>query len=506
MEELLRMEHISKRFGSFYANKDISFDLRKGEVHTLFGENGAGKSTLMNILFGLYQPTSGEIFLNGEKVKIRSAAEAVKLKIGMVHQHFMLIEAMTVFENIILGDNQTQSPFIKREEAEKKIRAISEKYSLSVDLDKKITEISVGEQQRVEIIKALYRDANLLILDEPTAVLTDIEVQSLFQIINKFIADDKSVIFISHKMREVMDISHRITVLRGGEKIVTLNKGDVTVEELASLMIGREFKELHFDKTNPETDCVLKLNSVSLNKESKRSGLNNIDLHIKSGEILGVAGVDGNGQSQLVQVATGVSAPDEGEILINGEKITKFTPQEFIARKVAHIPEDRNRMGLVGGLSVSENILLKAMDSPEVSKHHGKYINKEAVSLIADGLRDKYDIRCQSVQQVVKDLSGGNQQKVILARELEMKPSLLVASHPTRGLDVGATEFIHKSMVEARDAGCAILLVSADFDEILNLSDRIIVMFEGKIMGEFPGVDPPIKEIGMAISGRRIDQ
>ena len=489
MEQLLRMENITKRFGTFYANRDISFDVEKGEVHTLFGENGAGKSTLMNILFGLYQPSAGEIWLNGEKVSIHSASEATKHKIGMVHQHFMLVEALTVFENIILGDNQFHSPFIKREEAERKIRALAEKYGLAIDLTRRITDISVGEQQRVEIIKALYRDADLLILDEPTAVLTDPEVDSLFEIINKFKAEGKSVIFISHKMREVMNISDRITVLRNGKKVATVKKEEVTVKQLASMMIGREFKEEVFEKHASTSEYVLKLDGVSYNKASKHSGLDRVSFGVRAGEIVGIAGVDGNGQSQLAQVMTGILKPDEGTLQLGGTQVRSFTPGEMIRMGVSHIPEDRNRMGLVGNMTVEENLLLKTLDLPDVSRREGAFLQKEAISKKAESYREKYDIR--------------NQQKVILARELEIKPKLLIASHPTRGLDVGATEFVHRQMIQAREEGCAILLISADFDEILNLSDRILVMFEGKIMGEFSGTNPPIEEISMALSGKR---
>ena len=471
LDELLRMEHVSKRFGDFYANRDINLSVRKGEVHTLLGENGAGKSTLMNVLIGLYQPTEGKIFLNGKEVRIDSPAQAVKLGIGMVHQHFMLVEAMTVFENIILGDRP-------------------------------ITEIAVGAQQRVEILKTLYRGAELLILDEPTAALTDIEVEGLFQIIHKLTEEGKSVIFISHKMREVLQISDRITILRTGEVITTLDRSETDGQELANLMIGRELAPSHYGKVEEPGDPVIQMRSVDYHKESKHAGLSGVSLTVGRGEIVGIAGVDGNGQSQLAQVVTGVLTPDGGEVDMKGSKVAQFTPNGFILENVSHIPEDRNKMGLIGNMSVKDNIVLKATDSPEFSSAKGYFLKKKAIRDYALKMQEKYDIRCTSVEQETRNLSGGNQQKVILARELEGSPDLLVAVHPTRGLDIGATRFVHDTMIEARDKGCGVLLISADFDEILEVSDRIVVMFEGQIMGVFSGKNPPIEEISLAMAGK----
>ncbi len=502
MEEILRMEHITKQFGELYANKDVSFDVRRGEVHTLLGENGAGKSTLMNVLFGLYQPTAGSIFFNGSKTNIDSPAQAVKLGIGMVHQHFMLVEAMTVFENIILGDKNTKGIFINVEARKKEILDLAQKYSLDVELDKPISEISVGAQQRIEIIKALYRGAELLVLDEPTAALTDIEVEGLFDVILKLKAEKKSIIFISHKMREVLRISDRITVLRAGEAVCTVNCCDTCGEDLANLMIGRELPPSHYTKVENLGKDVAVLSNVSYNASSKHSGLRNVSLRVGCGEILGVAGVDGNGQSQLAQIITGVLSPDTGSVEIKGERISEFNPQSFIDKNVAHIPEDRNKMGLIPNMTVQDNIVLKSTLSPQFSAAHGAYLRKKAMHEYAAQMQEKYDIRCESVEQEVRNLSGGNQQKVILARELEGNPDLLVAVHPTRGLDVGASRFIHDTMIEARDRGCGILLISADFDEVLEISDRIVVMFEGKIMGEFSGKNPPIQEISLAMGGK----
>ena len=502
MDELLRMEHVSKRFGDFYANKDINLTIRKGEVHTLLGENGAGKSTLMNVLIGLYQPTEGAIYLNGKPVRIDSPAQAVKLGIGMVHQHFMLVEAMAVFENIILGDRNTKGVFIDKEARKKEILALAERYGLDVELDRPITEIAVGAQQRVEILKALYRGAELLILDEPTAALTDIEVEGLFKIMRKLTSEGKSVIFISHKMREVLHISDRITILRSGEVVTTLERGEADGQELANLMIGRELKPSHYEKVEAPGDPVIQLRNVDFNKTSKHNGINGVSLSVGRGEIVGIAGVDGNGQSQLAQVVTGVLVPDSGEVDMKGSRVAQFTPNGFILENVSHIPEDRNKMGLIGNMSVKDNIVLKSTDSPEFSRLKGYFLKKKAIQEYALKMQEKYDIRCTSVEQETRNLSGGNQQKVILARELEGAPDLLVAVHPTRGLDIGATRFVHDTMIAARDRGCGVLLISADFDEILAVSDRIVVMFEGQVMGVFSGKNPPIEEISLAMAGK----
>ena len=392
LDELLRMEHVSKRFGDFYANRDINLSVRKGEVHTLLGENGAGKSTLMNVLIGLYQPTEGKIFLNGKEVRIDSPAQAVKLGIGMVHQHFMLVEAMTVFENIILGDRNTRGIFIDREARRKEILELAERYGLDVELDRPITEIAVGAQQRVEILKTLYRGAELLILDEPTAALTDIEVEGLFQIIHKLTEEGKSVIFISHKMREVLQISDRITILRTGEVITTLDRSETDGQELANLMIGRELAPSHYGKVEEPGDPVIQMRSVDYHKESKHAGLSGVSLTVGRGEIVGIAGVDGNGQSQLAQVVTGVLTPDGGEVDMKGSKVAQFTPNGFILENVSHIPEDRNKMGLIGNMSVKDNIVLKATDSPEFSSAKGYFLKKKAIRDYALKMQEKYDI------------------------------------------------------------------------------------------------------------------
>ncbi len=502
MEEILRMEHISKQFGDFFANKDIHFDVRKGEVHTLLGENGAGKSTLMNVLIGLYQPTAGKIYLHGKEVHIESPAQAVRLGIGMVHQHFMLVEAMTVMQNIILGDKRDKGLFIRHDARRKEILELSWRYGLNIDLEAKVTDISVGAQQRVEILKALYRGAEILVLDEPTAALTDIEVEGLYKVIEKLKGEGKSIVFISHKMREVLHVSDRITILRAGRTIRTLNASETDGKELANLMIGRDLIECEYEKVESQGEPVIELKNVDYNKQSKHNGLSNISLSVRRGEIVGIAGVDGNGQSQLAQLATGVIAAEAGEVTLKGCKVSRFTVADFIKRNVSHIPEDRNRMGLVGDMSVQENLLLKSTQKCEFCKFNGWQLKKKAMKSHSEAMRAKYDIRCRSTDQEIRMLSGGNQQKVILARELEAQPDLLVAVHPTRGLDIGATRYVRDMMIVARDKGCAVLLISADFDEILQMSDRIIVMFEGKVMGEYPGKQPPIQTISLAMAGK----
>lgn len=502
MKEFLKMENMTKKFGEVYANKEINLTVMEGEVHTLLGENGAGKSTLMNILTGLYQPTGGDIYLQGEKVRIDSPSKAVKLGIGMVHQHFMLVEALTVFENIILGITKDKSVFIKKEAVKKEIQELADKYGLDIEINKPVTEISVGAQQRVEILKALYRGARLLILDEPTAALTDIEVEGLFRIIRKLTAEKKSVIFISHKMREVLEISDRITILRAGETIITLDKDKGEESELANLMIGRELVTGEYEKVPETRENVLSLEKVSYNKTSKHNGISDITLTVGKGEILGIAGVDGNGQSQLARIVTGVIGPEEGSVYVKAEKVAKFLPSELIGANVSHIPEDRNKMGLIGNMTVKENLVLKNQEKGRMSYRKGFLLKKKAITAYANEMKEKYDIRCASVDQEIRNLSGGNQQKIVLARELEEEPDLLVAVHPTRGLDIGAAKYIHDKMIDSRDKGCGILLISADFDEVLKLSDRIAVIYEGRIAGVFPGGNPPVKEISLAMAGK----
>lgn len=503
MAELLRMENISKRFGSFYANRGVSLDVQGGEVHTLLGENGAGKSTLMNVLIGLYQPSEGKVFMRDQEVQISSPRVAVEHGIGMVHQHFMLIDAMTGLENIILGDKRHNSPMLQEADDRKAIEEIMDRYGLEIDLDAKVSDMSIGMQQRVEIMKVLFRGADLLILDEPTAVLTDLEVEGLFDIMHSLTDEGKSIIFISHKMREVVRISDRVTVLRRGETVETVRVADTTEQELADLMIGQKFVENTYEKVTGADKAEFELKDVSYHPEVKHGGLKDVSLTIHQGEILGVAGIDGNGQTPLAEVVTGLVKPESGKVIgPDGSEIAIFSPETFIEAGLGNIPEDRNRMGLVGDMTVAENLVLKQTESNRFSLGRGKWLKMADIHSYADRLREENDIRCTSVDQTARSLSGGNQQKVILARELEGRPKLLVAVYPTRGLDIGATEFIHNQIVSQRNAGCAVLLISADFDEVLKLSDRIVVLFEGQVMGTYPGANPPIKEISLAMAGK----
>ena len=484
MAELLRMEGITKQFGAVYANKDINLSIEEGEIHTLLGENGAGKSTLMNILIGLYQPTSGTIWLKGKKVKIDSPKTAVKLGIGMVHQHFMLVDAMTVFENIILGTKKDSSIFIKKEERKKEILELSQKYGLEVDLDKQVNEISVGEQQRVEILKALYRGAELLILDEPTAALTDQEVEGLFSIMGRLTAENKSVIFISHKMREVMAVSDRVTILRAGRTITTVDKKDTDGAQLANLMIGHEMTVSAYKKVTEPGEDVLRLLHVDYQKDHKHSGLNNVSFSIGKGEILGVAGVDGNGQSQLAQLVTGVIAPDGGEVDLNSRKVAQFAPNGFILSNVSHVPEDRNKMGLVGNMTVEENLVLKATEEPRFSYAHGALLKKKAIRKFALELQKKNDIRCASIEQEARNLSGGNQQKVAVGKWLAADCDVYIFDEPTKGVDVGAKQDIFRLINDITLRGNSVIYASCENAELLSITDRIYVLFDGRVMAE----------------------
>ena len=478
-------------------------DRAGGEGRALLGENGAGKSTLMNVLIGLYTPTEGKIYMRGQEVNISSPGVAVEHGIGMVHQHFMLIEDMTGLENIILGDKRHNSPLLQIADDRKTIEELMDRYGMEIDLDEKVGDMSIGMQQRVEIMKVLFRGADLVILDEPTAVLTDLEVEGLFDIMHSLTSEGKSIIFISHKMREVMHISDRVTVLRRGEMIDTLRVADTTEQELADLMIGQKFQENTYEKVQTPGDVAFELKDVSYHPEVKHGGLKDISMQIHKGEVLGVAGIDGNGQSELASLVTGLIKPESGKVMgLDGSEIALFSPSAFIDSGLGNIPEDRNKMGLVGDMTIAENLVLKQTTSDRFSAGHGAWLKLDAINEYANKLKDENDIRCTSVNQTARSLSGGNQQKVILARELDSHPKLLVAVYPTRGLDIGATEFIHNQIIAQRDAGCAVLLISADFDEVLKLSDRITVLFEGEIMGTYPGANPPIKEISLAMAGK----
>lgn len=500
---MLELRNITKKFGDFCALDHVNLKVSDGKVHTLLGENGAGKSTLMNILCGLYRPAEGEIIYNGSKREMDSPQTARGLGIAMVHQHFMLIEAMTVLENIMLCGLDEKGRLLDEEAVEKKVMLIQDAYDLKVGLKEMVSELSVGQQQKVEIIKALYNDAHLLILDEPTAVLTDEEARGLFRIIRKLRERNKSVIFISHKLKEVKQISDSITILRRGQTVATVSAADYSSQELANLMVGEKVINETYEKKHSSDRTVVKLDHVSYMKSSKHSGLKNVSMKVRKGEILGVAGVDGNGQSQLAEMLTGLCRPDEGVRYFKSENANSYRVIDFIHKGVAHIPEDRNKMGLIGDMNIKENIVLKDLESDRFSKAKGKFLLDGVITKYADQMKDKYDIRCSSLDEEARNLSGGNQQKVILARELERNPEFIVAMHPTRGLDIGAAGFVHNSLIAARDRGCAIVLVSADIDEVMKVSDRIIVMFEGEIMGEISGETPDMDKISSMMGGKK---
>ena len=500
MAELLRMEGITKQFGAVYANKDINLSIEEGEIHTLLGENGAGKSTLMNILIGLYQPTSGTIWLKGKKVKIDSPKTAVKLGIGMVHQHFMLVDAMTVFENIILGTKKDSSIFIKKEERKKEILELSQKYGLEVDLDKQVNEISVGEQQRVEILKALYRDAKLLILDEPTAVLTPDEVDGLFDMMNKLTSEGHTVIFISHKLNEIMKICDRCTVLRQGKLAATVEISEVhNRQELANLMVGHQV-ELKTERKPPEyTGERLRVEHLTCLNDRGLPAVKDVSFELQGGEILGVCGVDGNGQSELIQCITGLRKPSEGKIMICDTDTTNYTPKQILNLDVAHIPEDRHKHGMVGAMSIEENLILVSYDQKLFSLH--KFLNWKWIADHSKKICQLFKVKTPTIKEQAINLSGGNQQKFVVGRELDRTPKLLVAVHPSRGLDIGATKYIQSKIMEQRDRGTAVLMVSTELDELIELSDRIMVMFEGRIMGIVDQKDASRETLGPMMAG-----
>lgn len=501
------MEGITKEFGTFRALDGVTIELGEGEVLALLGENGAGKSTLMNVLSGMYEATSGRILLDGDEVQITNPATAVTKGVGMVHQHFMLVDVLTVFENIILGHSgrvDDRGFFISKAKQQAAITTLCHRYGLDIQLNKRTDEISVGEQQRVEIVKALYRGADILILDEPTAVLTDEEVEGLYGIIESLTSEGKSVIFISHKLREVKRVSDRVTVLRAGKAVATVDTNEVSAQQLASLMVGRELREEAFPKPQDHHEARVRLSGVRYNVENKHERLLDLDLEVRAGEIFGVAGVDGNGQSQLASLITGLIKPDSGELKIDGDIVRSFSPAQMIRLGVSHIPEDRNRMGLIGQMSIADNLVMKEISSKRFSRPPLGTMRANVITANAIEAREQFDIRCSSVRQATGTLSGGNQQKVILARELGAKPGVLVAVHPTRGLDIGAARFVHERMIEARDRGCAIILLSADLDEVLKLADRVGVMYEGRMEGPFSGVAAPIEAISMAMAGHSV--
>jgi simple sugar transport system ATP-binding protein len=481
---VLEVRGLTKRFPGVLANDHIDLQLRKGTVLGLLGENGAGKSTLMNLIYGLYQPDEGEIYVNGKPVKIHDPNDAIRLGVGMVHQHFQLVPVLTVTENIMLGDEMVRGPFLDRRAARKRILEISEQYGLEVDPDAKVEDLPVGVQQRVEIIKALYRKADILILDEPTAVLTPQETEGLFRIMRTLLDRGVSIIFISHKLKEVLEICVEIVVLRNGRVAGHADPGRATEESLAEMMVGREvLLEVAKDKAQPH-DPVLVIRDLVVHDDRDLEAVKGVSLEVRAGEIVGVAGVQGNGQTELIEAITGLRTVTAGHITINGRDVTHASPRRVIEAGVAHVPEDRQKNGLVSSFPVKDNLVLQTYYVGPYSR--GIIADDREVEATARELVKKFDVRTPGVLTRVGALSGGNQQKVIIARELSRDSRLLIAAQPTRGLDVGSIEFIHKQIVMMRDRGAGVLLVSAELDEILSLSDRVVVMFAGRIMDTLP--------------------
>jgi ABC-type uncharacterized transport system ATPase subunit len=496
---LLELRGITKRFPGVLANDDVSFDLRHGEVHALLGENGAGKSTLMNILYGLYTPDDGKILLNGNTIDVGSTKASIEHGIGMVHQHFMLIPVMTVAENIVLAIEPRKAGIaLDYTAARKRVRDLSDRYGLAVDPDAKIQRISVGQQQRVEILKALYRGAEILILDEPTAVLTPQEAQELFVIIRSLQEQGKSIIFISHKLNEVLDIADRITVLRRGKVVDTIPGEGATEPGLAQMMVGREVL-LRVDKKPAQPgEPLLQVEDLHVFDERGLEAVRGASLEVHGGEIVGLAGVDANGQSELIDAIAGLRSVTSGKVTLAGKDVTGDSARQMLDKGLGHIPEDRHRRGLVLPFTLAENLVLHGYRRKPESRRG--LLQLGTIARHAKRLLQEFDVRGGTPDTPAFALSGGNQQKVVLAREIDADPKVLIAAQPTRGLDVGAIEFVHRRLVEQRDAGRAVLLVSLELEEILSLSDRILVIYEGQIVAEFPPTATE-EEIGLAMTG-----
>lgn len=498
---VIEMLGIRKEFPGVVANDNITLQVKKGEIHALLGENGAGKSTLMNVLFGLYQAEKGTIKIKGEKVDISNPNIANDLGIGMVHQHFMLVEPFTVTQNIILGSEPTHiAGKIDLKKAEKEVQALSNQYGLQVDAKAKIQDISVGMQQRVEILKMLYRGADVLILDEPTAVLTPQEINELIEIMKSLVNEDKSIILITHKLKEIMQICDRCTVIRKGTGIGTVDVNQTTVDELAALMVGRNvnFKTEKTIATPQET--VLEVQDLHVNDTRKVPIVKGMNFNVRKNEIVGIAGVDGNGQTELIEAIAGLRKIESGSILLNDKRIDHLSPRKITEKGVAHIPQDRQKLGLVLNYSVSENAVLQTYYQRPFSRL--KMLQKDKIDDYAKRIAEEYDVRTPSIQTEARALSGGNQQKLIIGREVDRSPDLLIAGQPTRGLDVGAIEFIHQKLVEERDAGRGVLLLSFELDEIFNVSDRILVVFDGEIVADVNPAETNEQELGLLMAGQ----
>lgn len=501
---VIEMKNITKKFGDFVANDHINLQLRKGEIHALLGENGAGKSTLMNMLAGLLQPTSGEIIINNETVVIDSPSQSSRLGIGMVHQHFMLVEAFTVVENIILGHETVKSGALDLKKASSGIKELSDKYGLAVDLDAKVADITVGAQQRVEILKTLYRGADILIFDEPTAVLTPAEIQEFLLIMKNLAKEGKSIILITHKLDEIRAVADRVTVIRRGKSIETVDVAGATSEALAEMMVGRSvsFKTEKI-ASNPK-EPLLSISDLVVHENRGVPAVKNLSLDVRAGEIVGIAGIDGNGQTELIQAITGLRKVKSGSITIKGTEVTKYNSRQITELSVGHVPEDRHRDGLVLQLSLAENMVLQTYYKEPYSKNG--VLNYTAINQHARELMEEFDVRGANELVPAKGFSGGNQQKAIIAREVDRNPDLLIVSQPTRGLDVGAIEYIRKRLIAERDKGKAVLVVSFELDEILDLSDRIAVIHDGRIQGIVLPEETNKQELGVLMAGGSIEK
>ncbi len=502
---VIEMLHITKTFPGIKANDDITLRLKRGEIHALLGENGAGKSTLMSVLFGLYQPDEGEIRKNGQVVKINDPNDANALNIGMVHQHFKLVEVFSVLDNIILGAEDTKYGFLKKDDARKKVMELSHRYGLAIDPDALVEDISVGMQQRVEILKMLYRDNEILIFDEPTAVLTPQEIDELMEIMRGFAKEGKSILFITHKLNEIMAVADRCTVLRKGKYMGTVDIKDTTKEELSRMMVGRDVEFTVQKLPSNPGKTVLEVKNVTVpSKLHKNNAVKNVSFTVRSGEIVCLAGIEGNGQTEFVQALTGLEKMSSGRVILCGQDITHASIRTRALGGLSHIPEDRHKHGLVLDYSLEDNLELQRYFEPEFQK--AGFIKKKAVRQYANRLIKEFDIRSgQGPVTIARSMSGGNQQKAIVGREIDRHTELLVSVQPTRGLDVGAIEYIHKQLIAARDRGAAVLLVSLELDEVMNVSDRILVMYEGEIVGEFEPDKTTVQELGLYMAGAAKD-
>ena len=501
----IEMINITKSFSGQKANDNISLKLKKGEIHALLGENGAGKSTLMSVLFGLYEADSGIIKKDGEVVQINNPNDATKYRIGMVHQHFKLVEVFTVLDNIILGSETTKYGFIIKKEARAKIEEISKQYGLNVDLDAIVENITVGMQQRVEILKMLYRDNDILIFDEPNAVLTPQEIEELLKIMKNLAASGKSILFITHKINEILQVADRCTVLRKGKYIGTVDVCNTDKEQLSEMMVGRKIEFVVEKKEANPQEVVLDIKNLVVGSQQKnKNSVNNISFNVRKGEIVCIAGIDGNGQSELAYAVTGLEKIKSGEILLNNIDISNYSIKNRNKLGIAHIPEDRHKHGLVLDFTLENNLVLKRFNQERFQKR--KFIKKDEIRKYSEKLIEDFDIRSPlGSVNLARTMSGGNQQKAIIAREIDVDHDLLVAVQPTRGLDVGAIENIHKEIVKERDNGKAILLISLELDEVMNLSDRILVMYEGEIVGEFKPKEVTVNELGLYMAGIKRD-